>query len=42
MQLFFEEAMAAHRRGRVDRIADVNAAFAGGKHANQLMHDLET
>lgn len=39
--LFFKEEEARERRARTNRIADMNAAFAGGKAAENLLKALE-
>lgn len=41
MQAFHAEGIKAERRRRIDRIDDINAAHAGGKHAEKLKRDLE-
>ncbi|MGO1072326.1 hypothetical protein [Lysobacter sp. CA199] len=38
--LFFREAERRSRRLRAARIVDVNAGFAGEKHAKSLLADL--
>ena len=38
--LFFDQAQRRHRRDRADRIADVNAGFAGGKDTTRLIKAL--
>lgn len=39
--LFFDEEQKRERRERLNRICDVNAAFAGGKAAEKLLKALE-
>ena len=39
--LYFESAQRLEGRRRITRISDVNAAFAGGKHADAILKQLE-
>jgi hypothetical protein len=41
LRLFYREACARERRGRAERISDVNAGMAGGKHAQDLLAALK-
>lgn len=40
INLFFYQAQRRRNRDRADRIADVNAGFAGGKDTQQLIQTL--
>jgi hypothetical protein len=40
INLFFDQAQRRHNRDRADRIADINAGFAGGKGTTELIQSL--
>lgn len=39
--MYYDRAIARERRLRAWRIADVNLGFAGGKHAERALRELE-
>lgn len=41
LALFYRQAQRHERRARAERIHDVNAAMAGGRHASELARALK-
>lgn len=40
LRLFYRYALRHERRARAERIQDVNAGYAGGRHATELVRAL--